>query len=164
MKICSYKALCVACCSKMWQKPLSGKKKDLTLHTVFGQWSYRAAIWLSLTENMQALLAVKRLSGCSAVGSASGLGPGGRRFESCHPDSLKLASVFLIDGLCTCFFANFFSLAFFRYSGCSAVGSASGLGPGGRRFESCHPDVKNLSGYLLGRFFLLLFTVVLAAK
>ena len=27
-----------------------------------------------------------------------------------------------------------------RYSGCSAVGSASGLGPGGRRFESCHPD------------------------
>ena len=38
-------------------------------------------------------------------------------------------------------------------SGCSAVGSASGLGPGGRRFESCHPDVKNLSGYLLGRFF-----------
>ena len=31
-----------------------------------------------------------------------------------------------------------------RYSGCSAVGSASGLGPGGRRFESCHPD-KNLS-------------------
>ena len=27
-----------------------------------------------------------------------------------------------------------------RFSGCSAVGSASGLGPGGRRFESCHPD------------------------
>ncbi len=30
-----------------------------------------------------------------------------------------------------------------RSSGCSAVGSASGLGPGGRRFESCHPDEKN---------------------
>ena len=28
------------------------------------------------------------------------------------------------------------------FSGCSAVGSASGLGPGGRRFESCHPDEK----------------------
>ena len=26
-------------------------------------------------------------SGCSAVGSASGLGPEGRTFESCHPDS-----------------------------------------------------------------------------
>ena len=41
-----------------------------------------------------------------------------------------------------------------RYSGCSAVGSASGLGPGGRRFESCHPD-KNLSKfYGFERFFL----------
>lgn len=27
-------------------------------------------------------------SGRSAVGSAPGLGPGGRRFESCHPDSI----------------------------------------------------------------------------
>ena len=26
-------------------------------------------------------------------------------------------------------------------SGCSAGGSASGLGPEGRRFESCHPDI-----------------------
>ena len=39
-----------------------------------------------------------------------------------------------------------------RSSGCSAVGSASGLGPGGRRFESCHPD-SNLSRKNLGRFF-----------
>ena len=31
----------------------------------------------------------KTVSGCSAVGSASGLGPGGRRFESCHPDNWK---------------------------------------------------------------------------
>ncbi len=27
-------------------------------------------------------------------------------------------------------------------TGCSAVGSVPGLGPGCRRFESCHPDVK----------------------
>lgn len=27
-------------------------------------------------------------------------------------------------------------------TGCCAVGSASGLGPGGRTFESCHPDMK----------------------
>ena len=26
------------------------------------------------------------------------------------------------------------------FSGCSAVGSVPGLGPGCRRFESCHPD------------------------
>ena len=30
---------------------------------------------------------IETVSGCSAVGSASGLGPGGRRFESCHPDN-----------------------------------------------------------------------------
>ena len=29
-----------------------------------------------------------------------------------------------------------------KVSGCSAVGSASGLGPEGRTFESCHPDEK----------------------
>ena len=27
-------------------------------------------------------------------------------------------------------------------SGCGAVGSASGLGPEGRTFESCYPDKK----------------------
>ena len=40
------------------------------------------------------------------------------------------------------------------YSGCSAGGSASGLGPEGRRFESCHPDiVENIpsSLYLVER-------------
>ena len=31
----------------------------------------------------------RELSGCSAVGSASGLGPEGRTFESCHPDEKK---------------------------------------------------------------------------
>ena len=41
-----------------------------------------------------------------------------------------------------------------RYSGCSAVGSASGLGPGGRRFESCHPDKESLKNGFLGGFFL----------
>ena len=28
-------------------------------------------------------------AGCSTVGSVPGLGPGGRRFESCHPDNRK---------------------------------------------------------------------------
>ena len=28
-------------------------------------------------------------------------------------------------------------------TGCSAVGSVPGLGPGCRRFESCHPDEEN---------------------
>ena len=27
-----------------------------------------------------------------------------------------------------------------KHSGCSTVGSIPGLGPGGRTFESCHPD------------------------
>ena len=35
---------------------------------------------------------VARLSGCGAVGSASGLGPEGRMFESCHPDWEKAAN------------------------------------------------------------------------
>ena len=29
-----------------------------------------------------------------------------------------------------------------RFPGCGAVGSASGLGPEGRQFESGHPDLK----------------------
>jgi hypothetical protein len=29
---------------------------------------------------------VKHIAGCGAVGSASGLGPEGRQFESGHPD------------------------------------------------------------------------------
>ena len=31
------------------------------------------------------------------------------------------------------------------FSGCSTVGSMPGLGPGGRQFESGHPDDKNSS-------------------
>ena len=43
-------------------------------------------------------------------------------------------------------------------SGCSAVGSAPGLGPGGRPFESGHPDtlgerVLELKKYLLSKMF-----------
>ena len=38
------------------------------------------------------------ISGCSAVGSARGLGPWGRRFESCHSDHLLL-TVCLYDGI-----------------------------------------------------------------
>ena len=44
------------------------------------------------------------VTGCGAVGSAPGLGPGGRRFESCYPDNrsagIKQA------GLGTCTFLN----------------------------------------------------------
>ena len=32
------------------------------------------------------------ISGCGAVGSASGLGPEGRMFESCHPDTKRAAN------------------------------------------------------------------------
>ncbi len=32
------------------------------------------------------------ITGRSSVGRAPGLGPGGRRFKSCHPDQLKLFS------------------------------------------------------------------------
>ena len=33
-------------------------------------------------------------------------------------------------------------------TGCSAVGSARGLGPWGREFESLHPDHTNIWGSL----------------
>ena len=72
-------------------------------------------------------------SGCSAVGSVPGLGPGCRRFESCHPDENPLAH---------------------KVSGCSAVGSVPGLGPGCRRFESCHPDENPLAHKVNGFFVL----------
>ena len=38
------------------------------------------------------------------------------------------------------------------FSGCSAVGSVPGLGPGCRRFESCHPD-ENPSVHKTDGFF-----------
>ena len=33
-----------------------------------------------------------------------------------------------------------FNFLFLMQRGVAQLGSASGLGPGGRRFESCHPD------------------------
>ena len=47
-------------------------------------------------------------SGRSAVGSAPGLGPGGRRFESCHPDILPLA-----NAMCPADAYRFFHVRFF---------------------------------------------------
>ena len=35
-------------------------------------------------------------TGCGAVGSASGLGPEGRQFESGHPDKIKSLQVRLV--------------------------------------------------------------------
>ena len=40
------------------------------------------------------------------------------------------------------YFCRDFRKTFLRSTGCSAVGSAPGLGPGGRPFESGHPDSK----------------------
>ena len=37
--------------------------------------------------------------------------------------------------------------------GSSAVGSARGLGPRGRRFESCLPDQEKCCGHLVSTFF-----------
>ena len=37
-----------------------------------------------------------------------------------------------------------FRILKFNTSGCSAVGSAPGLGPGCRRFESCHSDQQQI--------------------
>ena len=39
------------------------------------------------SEMSQSLMNMQR--GVAQLGSASGLGPGGRRFESCHPDFLS---------------------------------------------------------------------------
>ncbi len=35
---------------------------------------------------MRAIVQMRLVTGCGAVGSAPGLGPGGPRFESAHPD------------------------------------------------------------------------------
>ena len=72
------------------------------------------------------------LSGRGAVGSAPGLGPGGRRFESCRPDNIARKD----------FHRRVKFLKQKSVAGRGAVGSAPGLGPGGRRFESCRPDKK----------------------
>ena len=60
-----------------------------------------------------------KLRGVAQFGSATGLGPVGRGFKSCHPDHF---------------------LKFYIQRGVAQFGSATGLGPVGRGFKSCHPD------------------------
>ena len=69
--------------------------------------------------------------GVAQSGSAPGLGPGGRRFESCRPDD-KVRSFLVAD-----FFVFICRMCYF-----SLASSSCRLGPGGRRFESCRPDDK----------------------
>ena len=65
--------------------------------------------------------------GVAQPGSAPVLGTGGRRFESCRPDSISL------------------SLNLAKHKrGVAQPGSAPVLGTGGRRFESCRPDTRKL--------------------
>ena len=45
-------------------------------------------------------------------------------------------------------------------TGCSAVGSVPGLGPGCRRFESCHPDEERIIQVILS----FLFTAILSGS
>lgn len=40
----------------------------------------------------------------------------------------------------------------FAIRGVAQPGSAPGLGPGGRRFESCRPDKNGQSHHMIGRF------------
>ena len=40
----------------------------------------------------------------------------------------------------------------FAIRGVAQPGSAPGLGPGGRRFESCRPDKNGQSHHVIGRF------------
>jgi hypothetical protein len=53
-------------------------------------------------------------------------------------------------------FQTFFTKTTEVNSGCGAVGSASGLGPEGRQFESGHPDIleTHLSYIQIDGFFL----------
>ena len=64
--------------------------------------------------------------GVAQSGSAPVLGTGGRRFESCRPDSIFLSLKPLVK----------------HKRGVAQPGSAPVLGTGGRRFESCRPDNK----------------------
>ena len=48
-------------------------------------------------------------------------------------------------------------------TGCSAVGSVPGLGPGCRRFESCHPDEERIIQVILSFFVYCNFVRVTAA-
>ena len=66
--------------------------------------------------------------GVAQSGSAPVLGTGGRRFESCRPDSIFLSLKPLAK----------------HKRGVAQPGSAPVLGTGGRRFESCRPDTRKL--------------------
>ncbi len=66
--------------------------------------------------------------GVAQPGSAPVLGTGGRRFESCRPDSIFLPLKPLAK----------------HKRGVAQPGSAPVLGTGGRRFESCRPDTRKL--------------------
>ena len=66
--------------------------------------------------------------GVAQPGSAPVLGTGGRRFESCRPDSISLSLKPLAK----------------HKRGVAQPGSAPVLGTGGRRFESCRPDTRKL--------------------
>ena len=80
---------------------------------------------------MSTFALAKSERGVAQSGSAPGLGPGGRRFESCRPDFFPIAT--------TGFSAE--KLEYKQHQrGVAQSGSAPGLGPGGRRFESCRPD------------------------
>ncbi len=64
------------------------------------------------------------LRGVAQLASAPGLGPGGRRFESFHPDHNK----------------NLHAWVFIYVRGVAQLGSARRSGRRGRGFKSRHPD------------------------
>ena len=54
---------------------------------MFGGVGKKSYLCTRNSEMSQLLMNMQR--GVAQLGSASGLGPGGRRFESCHPDFLS---------------------------------------------------------------------------
>ena len=139
-------------------KTVVGLKKRLNFAHCFRIMAFEAVALLLLTENLRALLAVKRLSGCSAVGSASGLGPGGRRFESCHPDSSNWASVFLIDGLGTCFLRTFLVWRFSVIRGVAQLVAHLVWDQGVAGSNPVTPT-KISQGFFLERFFVVMYSL-----
>ena len=97
----------------------------------------------------------KAESGCSAVGSARGLGACDRLIS--RPPKAREISVFLAFprfSAAVCFGKKLLTtdlttygfdrkIEYFHPSGCGAVGSARSLGLRCRRFEPCHSDQKS---------------------
>ena len=52
-------------------------------------WRYQIYIVPLHSQFRNELIIMNMQRGVAQLGSASGLGPGGRRFESCHPDFLS---------------------------------------------------------------------------